>query len=228
VTTLGELLRDRRVLLLDFDGPVCSVFAGYPAQVIADELRNLAMSEGIEVPPALAAENDPLAFLRQLADVATSQQTRVVADALRDKELTAIETARATPGSLDVLRAAKSSGRSVGIVSNNSAEAVNAYLRRHGWEADVDHVSARYDGMDPRLLKPDAYLVNQAVDALDTTRRSAVVVGDSASDVESGRAGGIPVIGYANKPAKRDDLATAGARVVIEDMAVLAAATAQR
>ena len=36
-------------------------------------------------------------------------------------------------------------------------------------------------------------------------------VGDSESDVMAGRAAGIPTIGYANRPGKRQRLAEAGA-----------------
>jgi hypothetical protein len=35
----NQILAETEVLLLDFDGPICSVFAGLPAPVIADRLR---------------------------------------------------------------------------------------------------------------------------------------------------------------------------------------------
>jgi HAD superfamily hydrolase (TIGR01549 family) len=225
VGRLADLLRHRRVLLIDFDGPICAVFAGYPAPVIADELRKLASAYGIEIPPALAKTDDPLAFLREIAQVAPARQTRAVADALRDKELTAIESARETPGAFEVLRAAKVTGRRVAIVSNNSAEAVNAYLRRHGLH--VDHVSAREGGMDPRHLKPDPYLVTRAVETLDANPGSVVFVGDSATDVDAGRAADITVIGFADKPAKRDRLTETGAWLTINEMSSLADAMTQ-
>ena len=38
---LGAIVARTRYLLLDFDGPVCSIFAGLPAPEVADELRKL-------------------------------------------------------------------------------------------------------------------------------------------------------------------------------------------
>lgn len=39
---LKTLLDKAQAVLFDFDGPICSVFDGYPAQQIADEMRELA------------------------------------------------------------------------------------------------------------------------------------------------------------------------------------------
>lgn len=53
---LGRLLTGVGAVLLDFDGPVCSIFAGYPAPELVDVLRR----HGVDVPPDLASEPDPL------------------------------------------------------------------------------------------------------------------------------------------------------------------------
>jgi hypothetical protein len=42
---LAEILSSTRVLLLDFDGPICDVFAGYPAADITQHLRDLLANE---------------------------------------------------------------------------------------------------------------------------------------------------------------------------------------
>ena len=51
---LAELLAGTGPLLLDFDGPVCSVFAGYPAPQIAAQLGRLLQDNGIDVSEAVA------------------------------------------------------------------------------------------------------------------------------------------------------------------------------
>ena len=43
---LRRPLTEARALLLDFDGPVCSVFAGLPTPVIAAELRGILAAQG--------------------------------------------------------------------------------------------------------------------------------------------------------------------------------------
>lgn len=49
---LHRILTNTHALLLDFDSPICSVFAGYPAHFIADHLREvLAESGHSRLPP---------------------------------------------------------------------------------------------------------------------------------------------------------------------------------
>ncbi len=39
--TLEDLLARTNALVLDFDGPICAVFAGYPAAAVAAELHTI-------------------------------------------------------------------------------------------------------------------------------------------------------------------------------------------
>ena len=219
---LVEILRRTSCVLLDFDGPVCAVFAGHPAGSVADELRAIVAAHRGTVPDAIADLDDPLQLLRLVADLGDAGLTTAVADACRDAEVAAVATAAPTPGTPEFLAAVHASGRQVAIVSNNSVEAVRAYLHTHDLSRHVDQVSARHDGMDLRLLKPDRYLVDLALSALDADPPSAVLVGDSVRDIEAGRAAGTAIIGYANKPGKRQRLVDAGADAVVDNMTELA------
>jgi hypothetical protein len=48
-TTLADVMNRSRYLLFDFDGPICSIFAGLPALTVADHLRELVIDRGIEL-----------------------------------------------------------------------------------------------------------------------------------------------------------------------------------
>ena len=63
------------------------------------------------------------------------------------QELAAVATAAPTPYVHDVVTACQNSGRSVSVVSNNSARAVHAYLARHGLD---DRISSRDRTDQPR------------------------------------------------------------------------------
>jgi len=215
---LADLVRDKSVVLLDFDGPVCSVFAGYPASKVAEELRQIAGVTGTE----FDAEDDPLQLLVRLSRILPHDVTRAVADALRDKETQAIQTAQPAPGGSAIIQAARRSGRRISLVSNNSSAAIDAYLRRHALTELVDEVSARYDDMDPRLLKPNTHLLERALTRLDIAGPHAIFVGDSPSDITAGSACDIPTIGYANRPAKKQPLASAGATAVVANLREIA------
>jgi len=217
---LADLVRDRSVILFDFDGPICSVFAGYPAATVASELRRILGTHGAQFDD----EEDPLQLLLRASRVAPKELVRAAADALRDKETEAVDTAKPTPGGDNLIRAAHASGRIVAIVSNNSEGAVNAYLRRHELAEFVNYVSARYDGMNPALLKPNPHLLQRALNTLDTTSKQTIFIGDSRTDVAAGLRCHVPTIGYANRPPKLDTLTAAGAAAIIDDLSELRSA----
>jgi len=224
-SALVDILRRTRTLLIDFDGPICAVFAGYPATVVADELRRLIAAHGGSIPADTDGDEGPISILRRIGQTGPATLVRAVADALRDAEVKAVETAEPTSGADDLLRFAQAVGRRVAVVSNNSEEAVRRYLQQHGLSGYVEHISARYDGMDARHLKPSDHLIRRALDALGSTPAEAALVGDSTVDVAASRAAAVvAVIGYANKPGKRDSLAAAGVQAIIETTAEMAAA----
>lgn len=225
--SLAATVSRTRLLLLDFDGPLCDIFAGYPASQIAKELRELIAAHGQPVAPVLAQEQDPLQVLRVVARLYTDDVIRAVAEKFRTAELAAVETAQPTPGAVDVLNAAQSTGRILSIVSNNSREAVTRYLDAHGLSHYFDRVVGRYDGMDPALLKPNRHLVDLATVGLDTPPEASALVGDSLTDIEAAQAAKVLSIAYANKTGKNRTFIDARATAVIGSMAKLANALRQ-
>lgn len=221
---LVDVARRTRTLLLDFDGPMCSIFAGFPAPLVAGELRQLVIRRCGHLLPGMANEDDPLQILRLTNHAADEALTTEVAAALRDAELEATKTAEPTPFVLDVVQAALETGRRLVVVSNNSREAVCAYLDRHGLRSSFVKVVGRYDGLDPDLMKPNRHLVMLALIGADAAPWSSTLVGDSVTDVEAARAVPMDSIGYANKPRKAESLANSGATAVIGSMAELASA----
>jgi HAD superfamily hydrolase (TIGR01509 family) len=222
VTTdpLRRLFESAHAVLFDFDGPICSVFDGYPAQRITSELRELAGALPHDLDEALRKAAGPHDLLLAAAD--DPQLAARLERALQDAELKAVESALPTPGAAESLAACQSSGKLVAIVSNNYAEAVVRYLARTGLADRVAHVEGR-DPSDPTLMKPSPHLIENAVRALGVHVADCVFIGDQTSDMEAGRTAGTHTVGYANKPGKADALSATGAEVVVESMTRVAA-----
>jgi HAD superfamily hydrolase (TIGR01509 family) len=212
---LGSIIGRTHDLLLDFDGPICSVFAGLPAPRVAE----LLASNGTPLPDSVAGEDDPIEVLRFTSLLDLDVASRVEA-ALRDAEQAATATATPTPDAREVILACQQTGRRVAIISNNSQAAVETYLRAQHLAEQVDVIVGRTDP-DPRLLKPHPHLVLRALNALGGDPATSSFVGDSTSDVQSAKAAGIQSVGYANKPGKTDRLQGAGADAVVTSMAEL-------
>ena len=93
------------------------------------------------------------------------------------------------------------------------------YLERR--DLELDAIIGR-TSVDAALLKPNPHLVLRTLDALGAIADTSVLVGDSPSDVLAAHAARIATIGFANKPGKRERLADAGARAVVDDLRTLA------
>ncbi|MFF2075622.1 HAD family hydrolase [Kitasatospora sp. NPDC058162] len=217
---LADVLRPVKHVLLDFDGPVCSVFAGLPAPEVARRLREGLLASGEQAPVGAEEENDPLALLRLVAD-ARPDLTASTDAVLAALETEAVRVARPTPGGESVLHACARSGRLVSVVSNNAGTAIEAYLTGHGLSDYVAGVFGRAPG-DPSSMKPNPRLLLEAMEAAGTAPGQCIFIGDAARDVEAGEAASVLTIGYANKPGKDAKLAAAGAVVVVRSMELIA------
>ena len=224
-----DLLDQRDHVLLDFDGPVCSVFGGEISNVrAADCLRSIV--KGAVLPAEIANGPDPFAVLRFSAQFENGARLADVAAELERLEREAVRTAPPTVAIARVLDYLASAGHFVTIVSNNSAAAVADFLSRHGLERLARGIAARRSA-DPSLLKPAPYLVEQAMADASVTAQRCVLIGDSLADLQAAHAVSVPVIVYANKAGKRAWAEEHGAEAVIDSMAELvetASATRER
>ncbi|WP_432981585.1 HAD family hydrolase [Dactylosporangium sp. CA-233914] len=221
--TLRSLLARSRAILLDFDGPVCSIFSGYPAPLIAAELLNLLDARGVDLPDDVRSETDPMEVLRWSATLGKPELLREVEDGLCRAELLAAETAIPAPYGREVIVAARDAGLPVAIVSNNSAGAIEAYLATRRLAHHIAYVAGRAYAQ-PERMKPNPEPLWRAATALDIEPTTCVLIGDSLFDIEGAQAAGVPVIAYANKPPKMQRFTDASADVVLTSMGDIATA----
>ncbi|TDD06645.1 HAD family hydrolase [Saccharopolyspora terrae] len=149
MTIAAQIIAQKPAVLLDFDGPVCSVFGTLPDYRVADELKARI---GQRLPREVATSRDPFTVLSYsvgLGPIAADVESR-----LRELELEAVACAPGTPGAGDFLAYLSQAGISTVIVSNNSHAAVEAYLHRAGLNRHVLAISARRDA-DPSRMKPN-------------------------------------------------------------------------
>ncbi|MEU0530134.1 HAD family hydrolase [Amycolatopsis tolypomycina] len=206
--SLREALSSARLILFDFDGPICDVFAGLPAADVARRLERHLASK--------VQTDDPLRILQEAVKYG-SETVRAVEDELIDAELQAVEQSIATAGGLEAMGAAAEQGKSVGVLSNNSADAVARFLEKVGFLPNVAPLVGRVYGR-PDLMKPNPHTFRAALDAAGRDASATVFIGDSTTDIEVAHAVGAPVVGYANKPGKAAAFATAGATIIVDDM----------
>jgi HAD superfamily hydrolase (TIGR01549 family) len=222
-TTLSSLLTGHGPLLLDFDGPVCAIFAGYPSVNVADELRALIRDQGVMIPEMLLGTPDPLEVLRWVGTLRQPEVTRTVEDALCAAELHAVRSSAPTMYAREVIVAARKAGKPIAVVSNNSAGAVMEYLTAQRLAPYITSVIGRAYA-DPARMKPNPEPILHAVFDLGAEPGDCVLIGDSLGDIAGAQAAGVPVIGYANREQKVQPFKDAKADAVVTSMGDIAVA----
>lgn len=213
MSSVEDVVRNRRYLLLDFDGPVCSVFSGLSSR---DAVAMLLREFDHPVPQHVSDSTDPFDVLHYAAELSPAAAS-AVERSLTAIECTAIRSARPTSSADAVMTRAVENGLHVAIVSNNSVAAVTEYLERQRLSQLVSYVSARTGG-EVRQLKPSPYLLEMACKQLQAAPAECLFVGDSVTDITAGDAADIATIAYANRPEKVGRFAPLQPAAIITDM----------
>jgi phosphoglycolate phosphatase-like HAD superfamily hydrolase len=149
---LNEIISRSHHLFLDFDGPICAFFAGLPAGSVARDLRGALIAAGIVLPAAAEAQDDPLEVFRIVAGLGP-EAAELAQRELTSLEILAVSRATPTPGATRLITTATQTGRTIAIISNNSGQAITAYLASHRLLGHVSSVFGRNDP-DAAHMKP--------------------------------------------------------------------------
>ncbi|MET9777381.1 HAD family hydrolase [Streptomyces sp. NPDC006367] len=217
---LRDLIAGARVVLWDFDGPVCRLFAGYPADRVAGRLVGWLERTGHK--DLLTEEErvhpDPHVLLGAVDR--RSHRSDLVAEfeeQLTREELRAVPTARPTAYADPLIRTWAALGVGLAMTTNNSPRVVGEYLTTRGLLGCFSpHIYGRTQ--DLALLKPDPYCLDRALDAMGAAPGQALMVGDTASDLTAARRAGVPFLGYARNEEKEKLLRKAGAETVVRSL----------
>ncbi|GAA2481115.1 HAD-IA family hydrolase [Streptomyces longisporus] len=217
---LRELIARARIVLWDFDGPICQLFAGDSAERVALDLVDWLEAQGLH---GLLTEDelkslDSHRVLRALArrhpgsDLVSELEKR-----LTRKELEATETAMPTAYADPLIRTWKALGSRLAIATNNSPSVARRYLHSRGLlECFAPHIYGRTEELS--LLKPDPHCLNRALQAMGAAPTSALMIGDTPSDLAAARSADVPFLGYARNDEKAALLREAGAQVVVSSL----------
>ncbi|MDQ0581876.1 HAD family hydrolase [Streptomyces rishiriensis] len=214
---LRELIARAKVVLWDFDGPICRLFAGHPAKGVADGLVEWLEGRGLR---GLLRESerespDPQVVLRAVyrrhpgSDLLAELEKR-----LTQEELKATSTAMPTAWADPLIRTLAALKLRLAITTNNSPQAAATYLAGRGLASCfAPHIYGRTREL--RLLKPDPYCLNRALSAMGSAPGTALMIGDAPSDFEAAGEAGVPFLGYARNERKEKLLREAGATTVV-------------
>ncbi|MFD0315857.1 HAD family hydrolase [Streptomyces flavalbus] len=224
VSAPTERLRERisgaRVVLWDFDGPICRLFARHRAELIARDMVDWLAARGLRglLREEEIRSSDPHYVLRAVggrhpnSDLVAELEERLTTEELR-ATFTAMPTAYADP----LIRTWAAVGARLAIATNNSPLAVRRYL--DGRELTgyfTPHIYGRTQRLD--LLKPDPHSLRRALNAMGSAPGDALMIGDTPSDCHAATEAGVPFLGYARNAEGDERLRVAGGDVVVDSL----------
>ena len=217
---LTELISSARVVLWDFDGPICRLFAGHSAEVVADDLVDWLTSRGLHGLVTDTERNtlDPHLVLRAVdrrhpgSDLVAELEER-----LTKEELRATSTAMPTAYADILIQTWRARRVRMAVSTNNSPRVVRAYLDdRELTPCFAPHIYGRTQ--DLHHLKPDPHCLNRALRAMGAAPDAALMIGDSPTDLQAARTAGVPFLGYARNERKAKLLTEAGAECIVQSL----------
>jgi HAD superfamily hydrolase (TIGR01509 family) len=214
---LRNLIEGARVVLWDFDGPVCRLFAGHSAERVARDLVDWLEGRGLHglLDESARESLDPHVVLRAVdrrhpgSDLVAELEQR-----LTQEELRAAASARPTPYADPLVRTWTAVGARLAITTNNSPRVVKEYLTSRGLlPCFAPHIYGRTQEL--HHLKPHPHCIQRALNAMGAAPATALMIGDTPSDFLAARAAGVPFLGYARNERKNKVLRDAGAEWIV-------------
>lgn len=219
MTDATTILKQATAVLLDFDGPVTLLMPAPMNVETADACRSAIWDSGGALPDEIATTSNHLAVIHWAGEHAPSALADVEAAAVA-AEVAAAQTCVPTQGAHEMLVGLYEAGVPVVIVSNNAADAIRVYLDKHGVAEYVRAVIGR-PAERPDLMKPHPHSVLRALEAVNAEAASAVMIGDSVSDIEVALKTGVRTIGYAKTHLRGEELRHARADAITPNMGTL-------
>ncbi|WP_241778441.1 HAD hydrolase-like protein [Streptomyces sp. AcH 505] len=220
MSLLLELLEPVTCVMFDFDGPVCHLFAGHPAEQVADDLVSCLRTLNTE--ELLRAEGvnwkDPHAVVRLAGRLyPNSGLVETLEERLTAHELRAAHGAIPTTHADELIRALWAKSYKLAVTTNNSASVVESYLSTKGL---LDYFAPHVHGRTKDLLrlKPDPDCLIRALESTGAAAAESLMIGDTGADCEAAHKAGIAFIGYAKTEAKRVQLKSAGAERIVSSL----------
>lgn len=223
------VLANARFVFMGLDGQVTDLFHFLPGARIAERLRQVWRESGISLPEDVVATSDFMVVLRRALEIGARHSSDLgaqVEDALIETEIEAARLAVPPEGLLDCLEALRRSGREVVLIGYNSTVAIREFVDRHRLGDLITDVVGR-DANGVALWMPIRHPLLLALERLDNPDPDAgVMISDTAADVATATAAGLPSIGFARGTGDAATLAEAGAAAVVTDLRRIADAVA--
>ena len=207
-----------RAVIFDFDGTLAATDIDFALmrQRVLEVAERWGLTDRLN-PKRYILEivDDAVSLLADPSDRARFREE--TAEAMRDGELIFTSVAAPYPGIPETLERLAACGRRVGIIPRNCRAGVASVFERHPMHHEV-----LLTRDDVERVKPDPAHLHEALEALGVAPHETLMVGDHITDIEVGHAAGSWTCGVLTANTTPEQIAEAGAPLVLASVADLA------
>lgn len=193
-------------VVFDFDGTMCRLFQNYNLKRTSLILKDRMREYGVEFSPESDAFDIFRVISQQVSEAEVKLQAFRAADAiLSAAEAEAVDKCEPLKGFEEIFPQIVQSAKCVvGVATNNSAQCVQAFLKRvcHGYSVPV---VGRIPEM-PERMKPNPWSVLELSRKMRVAAKDVIFVGDTLNDYDCSQSVGCTFVGMAATPHKSEYL----------------------
>ncbi len=207
-----------KAVIFDLDGTIATFNLDY--KTVRAEARAHLIKNG--VPASLLEVNENIFEMLNKAqlylqnqgkpDAIMEQLRRETLSIAEEYELEAAAQTSLLPGATETLKALKQVGLKIGLCTINSEKSMNTILRRF-------NLAEYFDAAVPRekvnYIKPHPEHLKTVLEALNAAPQEAVVVGDSAVDMQAAKDLKAIAVGLPTGVSTQEQLVNSGANYII-------------
>lgn len=191
-----------KVVILDFDGTICRLFANYDLNGLILKLQDVISKYGIKTKKL----RDCFEVFEVIEECIKMENIRLLALAEVDKIITdaeceAVENGIDVVGVEEFISYCSVNNISIGIATNNSKLCIEKYLRVKNIVGTIPIVARDVCHLD--RMKPSPWMMNEIKRIFEIDSVDMLFIGDNPSDYQCACAAGVNFIGITVTEKKR-------------------------
>ena len=177
----------KRLILFDFDSTIFYLFKDLDRTDLINKLNSTLKKYGIN---DIVDRNFFNCFLYAKDNLNCLKE---INDIITNIEIKRIDEGSIIDGFLDLIYLLKNKYK-IGVVSNNSMECFNKFKEKYLNEYNIPFFG-RIEN-NPDLMKPNPYLIDEAISYFNISKEDVIYIGDNVSDYIAANKAGISFIGF--------------------------------
>ena len=191
-----------KVVILDFDGTICRLFANSDLNGLILKLQDVISKYGIKTKKL----SDCFEVFEVIEECIKTEDKRSLAlmevdKIITDAECEAVENGIDVAGIKEFISYCDANNISIGIATNNSKLCIEKYLRLKNIVGTIPIVARDVCHLD--RMKPSPWMMNELKRILGIDSADMLFIGDNPSDYQCARAAGVNFVGITVTEKKR-------------------------